>query len=187
MSTSSHSLRRHISFKSATALVIANIIGAGIFTTTGFQASALGHPGYILALWVLGGILAFCGALCFGELGASIPRAGGEYVYLRETYGGVVGFMSAFVSLLAGFSAPIASAVKSFVRYLAHFFPALARDPKPAGIVSADDLIALAVVWLLILIHVRGARGRMRFNDAQKLLQNIHSLQPPKALCEFRP
>ena len=98
-------LRRHIGLRSATGLVIANIIGAGIFTSTGFQAEALGHPGYIFGLWVTGGILALCGALCYAELGAAMPRAGAEYIYLRETYGPIFGFMTAFVSLVAGFSA----------------------------------------------------------------------------------
>ena len=69
-------LLRHIHLGSATALVIANIIGAGIFTSTGFQAGALGHPGYIMALWIVGGILAFCGALCYAELATSMPQAG---------------------------------------------------------------------------------------------------------------
>ena len=116
-------LLRLIRLRSAMALVVANIIGVGIFTSTGFQAGDLGHPGVIFLLWIVGGVLAFCGALCYGELGAAIPRAGGEYVYLRRTYGGVFGFMSAFVSLIAGFSAPIAVASKGFVRYAAHFSP----------------------------------------------------------------
>ena len=65
METSGGGLFRHIGLRSATALVIANIIGAGIFTSTGFQAESLGHPGYIFALWIVGGVLAFCGALCY--------------------------------------------------------------------------------------------------------------------------
>ena len=101
--------------RSATALVIANIIGAGIFTTTGFQAADIRHPPIIFLLWVIGGILALLGALCYAELGAMMPHAGAEYVYLRETYGRALGFMSAFVSLVAGFSAAIAAATKSFV------------------------------------------------------------------------
>ena len=76
-------LPRHLTLRSATLLVLANIIGAGIFTTTGYQAAALGHPGWILGLWAVGGALAFCGALCYGELGAALPRAGAEYAYLR--------------------------------------------------------------------------------------------------------
>ena len=106
-------LLRHIGFRSATALVIANVIGAGVFTTTGFQAADLGHPGWIFLLWAVGGVLAYCGALCYAELGAAMPEAGAEYVYLRETYGRAFGFMSAFVSLIAGFAAPIAGALKA--------------------------------------------------------------------------
>lgn len=161
----SEDLVRGIGLKSATALVIANIIGAGIFTSTGFQAGALGHPGYIFLLWIIGGLLAFCGALCYAELGAAMPRAGGEYVYLRETYGLSLGFMSAFVSLFAGFAAPIASALKSLVRYLTHFFPVLAADPVVGGIINVNDWIAIGIAWILIAIHLRGVRGGIRFND----------------------
>jgi APA family basic amino acid/polyamine antiporter len=158
-------LVRHVGLQSATLLVLANIIGAGIFTTTGFQAADLGHPGWILALWVAGGVLAYCGAVCYGELGAAMPRAGAEYVYLRDTYGGMFGFMSGFVSLVAGFSAPIASASKGFSRYLTHFFPALAGDPKVLGGIGANDLIAVGLVWVLIAIQLRGATTGMRFSD----------------------
>jgi len=163
--TNSQGLIRGIGLKSATALVIANIIGAGIFTSTGFQAGALGHPGYIFLLWIVGGLLAFCGALCYAELGAAMPRAGGEYVYLRETYGLYLGFMSAFVSLFAGFAAPIASALKSLVRYLTHFFPALATEPVLWGFINVNDLIAIGFAWMLVAIHLRGVRGGIRFND----------------------
>jgi APA family basic amino acid/polyamine antiporter len=158
-------LIRGIGLKSATALVIANIIGAGIFTSTGFQAGSLGHPGYIFLLWILGGVLAFCGALCYAELGAAMPRAGAEYVYLRETYGLPFGFMSAFVSLFAGFAAPIASALKSLVRYLTLFFPALASEPVLWGFINVNDWIAVCLAWILVAIHLRGIRGGFRFND----------------------
>jgi APA family basic amino acid/polyamine antiporter len=163
--TRGQGLIRGIGLKSATALVIANVIGAGIFTSTGFQAGALGHPGYIFLLWVVGGLLAFCGAVCYAELGAAMPRAGGEYVYLRETYGLPVGFMSAFISLFAGFAAPIASALKSLVRYLTHFFPALSSDPVLFGFINVNDWIAIGFAWSLVAIHLRGVKGGMRFND----------------------
>ena len=159
------SLRRQISLRSATALVVANIIGAGIFTTTGFQAADLGHPLYIFALWIVGGILAVLGALCYAELGAMMPRAGGEYVYLRETYGGAAGFMSAFVSLVAGFSAPIAAATKSFVFYLGYFVPALASEAPTAIGASPVDLTALVLVWALVLANARVVRVGVRLID----------------------
>jgi len=160
-----NALKRHMRLRSATALVIANMIGAGIFTTTGFQAADLRHPLFIFVLWVVGGTLALLGALCYAELGSMMPRAGAEYVYLRETYGPAVGFMSAFVSLVAGFSAPIAAATKSFVIYLAHFFPVLAEDPTVGGVVAVTDLIAVGLVWLLVAIHVRAVQSGTGFND----------------------
>ena len=171
MAESGGGLLSHIGLRSATALVIANIIGAGIFTTTGFQAADLGHPGYIFALWIVGGVLAVCGALCFAELGAAMPHAGAEYVYLRETYGRFFGFMSAFISLTAGFSAPIAAVSKSFVRYASHFFPSLTDDVLWFGFLSRNDLIAVAIVWLLVAIHISGAKGGILFNDVLTLFK----------------
>ena len=152
--------------------MVANIIGAGIFTTTGFQAADLGHPGYIYLLWIVGGVLALAGALCYAELGAAIPEAGAEYVYLRVTYGPALGFMSAFVSLVAGFSAPIAAAVKSMVRYAAPFVPGLdARDRF--GPVAVEDLVAIGLVWLLVAVHLRGRRGGFAFNDLMTLAKLV--------------
>lgn len=151
--------------RSAAALVVANMIGAGIFTTTGFQAADLGHPGLIFVLWIVGGGLALLGALCFAELGAMMPHAGAEYVYLRETYGPAVGFMSAFVSLIAGFSAPIAAATKGFVLYLAHFVPVLGNPELALGPLALTDLTAIAIVWLLVGVHLRAVRSGTGFND----------------------
>lgn len=166
-----HGLQKYVSLRSGMLLVLANIIGAGIFTTTGYQAADLGHPGFIFTLWIIGGVLAICGALCYAELGAAMPRGGGEYVYLRETYGGVVGFMSAFVSLFAGFSAPVASATKGFSRYITHWFPSLAEDPTVWGIIGAGDLVAIGVVWLLIAIQLRGSQSGLRFSDTITVLK----------------
>ncbi len=159
-------LQKYVGLRSGTLLVLANIIGAGIFTTTGFQAADLGHPGYIFLLWIIGGLLAICGALCYAELGAAMPEGGAEYVYLRRTYGGMLGFMTAFVSLFAGFSAPIASALKGFARYLSYWFPVLEDPPVLLGLVDATDCIALGLVWLLIGIQLRGSEAGLRFSDA---------------------
>lgn len=164
-------LLRYVTFRSATFLVIANMVGAGIFTTTGFQAADIGHPGYIFALWIVGGALAFCGALCYAELGAAMPDAGGEYVYLRRTYGEAFGFMSAFVSLFAGFSAPIASASKGFAIYLTSLFPGAAAQAVAIGVSRLDDVIAIAVVWGLVAVQLRGVRAGMRFMDRITLLK----------------
>lgn len=159
-------LRRHIGLGSATALVISTTVGVGIFTSTGFQAEALPHPGLILLLWALGGVLAFVGALAYAELGAAIPAAGGDYVFLRITYGGAFGFANAVLSLVAGFSAPVASMTEGFVHYLANFIPWLATEPRLLGPITANDLIAVALAWGLIGIHLSAVRIGMRFNDS---------------------
>ncbi len=166
-----HGLQKHVGLRSGTLLVLANIIGAGIFTTTGYQAADLGHPGVILMLWAVGGILAICGALCYAELGAAMPQGGAEYVYLSKTYGGVFGFMSAFVSLFAGFSAPIASALKGFSRYLTHWFPGLSDDSALLGLVSSGDLVAVGVVWILIAIQLPSSQSGLRFSDSITFLK----------------
>ncbi|HZG68132.1 MAG TPA: amino acid permease, partial [Herpetosiphonaceae bacterium] len=76
------------------AIVVANMIGTGVFTSTGFQSASLHDPLTILLCWVIGGVVALCGAATYAELGSMMPKAGGEYVYLREAYHPAVGFMS---------------------------------------------------------------------------------------------
>jgi basic amino acid/polyamine antiporter, APA family len=165
-------LKRFITLRSATALVVANMIGAGIFTTTGFQAADLGHPGLIYLLWIIGGGLAFCGALCFAELGAMMPRAGAEYVYIRESYGNGLAFVSVFVALTAGFSAPIAAAAKSFIIYLGYFVEPLRENPSFLHI-EVVDLCAIATVWSLVAIHCAGARAGIRFSDGVTIFKVV--------------
>jgi APA family basic amino acid/polyamine antiporter len=99
------------------------MIGAGIFGTTGFMASALGDPILILAAWLVGALFALAGALSYSELGINFPSSGGEYVYLTRAYGPAWGFMTGWVSFFAGFSAPIATSALIFANYVAAFFP----------------------------------------------------------------
>ena len=122
-------------------------------------------------LWALGGLLAWCGAVCYAELGAMLPEAGAEYAYLREAYGPLFGFMSAFVSLVAGFSAPIAAALKALVRYLAALFPSLAPDMRVMGSLTLEEGTAIALAWLLVAVHSRTVRFAFRFNDLVTLLK----------------
>jgi len=119
------------------------MIGTGIFTTTGFMAADLA-PGTILIGWLLGGFLALCGAFAYAELGAMMPRVGGEYVYLREAFHPAIGFLAGWVSLIVGFSAPIAAAAVAFGSYLQALVPGV-----PVS-VSAVVLIVLSS-----LLHVR--------------------------------
>jgi APA family basic amino acid/polyamine antiporter len=144
------SLSRHIGIATASAVVIGSMVGSGIFTTSGFIARDVGSPARLIGLWVAGGLIALVGALCYGELGAAMPEAGGEYVYLREAYGTFVAYLSGWTSLFAGFSGAIAAAALAFVGYLHHFFPAL-----NAGQLAGKG-VALAVLWLLTAAHVTG-------------------------------
>ncbi len=156
----------------ATCIVIANVIGSGIYTTPGFLARDLGSPFAVLAIWALGSILALAGALSYSELGAALPHAGGEYIYLREAYGPLWGYLSGWTSFFAGFSAAIAAGAIAFSAYLSFFAPALSPDnvlwsgrlgPLPLRI-SAGQIVALAAVWALSLAHITGMRsgGRLQ-------------------------
>ena len=121
-------LVRQLGFFSATALVISNMVGMAIFTTTGFMAAELGSATLVLACWTVGAVFALAGAISYSELGINFPSSGGEYVYLTRAYGPEWGFMTGWVSFFAGFSAPIAAAALGFAGYLGHIFPALRPD-----------------------------------------------------------
>src|SRR6202142_3630815 len=125
MQTLKPGLLRQLGFFSATALVISNMVGTGIFATTGFMAGDLGSASMILACWGVGALFAFAGALSYSELGINFPSSGGEYVYLTNAFGPGWGFMTGWVSFFAGFSAPIATAALAFSDYLGYFFPSL--------------------------------------------------------------
>lgn len=116
-------LERKLGLFPVTNIVIANMVGAGIFTTSGLLMSDLKDPRLMLGLWAVGGVIALCGALSYGELGAAIPKAGGEYAFLSKLYHPLFGFLSGWVSFFAGFSAPIAASAIGFSEYLTRAFP----------------------------------------------------------------
>ena len=136
------------------------MIGTGVFTSTGFQAAALHDPGTMLVCWVVGGLLALCGAAAYAELGALMPRAGGEYVYLSEAYHPAIGFMSGWASLTVGFSAPIAGAAIAFAVYLSALIPGLHVAPWAVidlGVVKVtlgiQQMIAIGLVVAITALH----------------------------------
>src|SRR5204862_7622968 len=100
--------QRTIGFITAASIVIANIIGTGIFTSLGFQLADIQSGLPLLMLWVIGGITALCGAFCYGELSAALPRSGGEYHFLSQIYHPALGVMSVFVYATVRFAEPIA-------------------------------------------------------------------------------
>jgi APA family basic amino acid/polyamine antiporter len=146
-------LSRALGLPDATVIVIANMIGAGIFTTSGLLLRELGSPLVMLGLWVVGGLLALCGAFCYGELGAAMPRAGGEYAYLTELFHPLLGFLTGWVSLVVGFSAPLAATSIGFSEYIGRAFPALL---ELGGVGIAVKGLAVVIIAALAAIHLRG-------------------------------
>jgi APA family basic amino acid/polyamine antiporter len=122
------SLLRQLGLLSAVALVVSNMIGTGIFTISGYLARDLGSASMVLLVFVVGAGCALLGAFCYSELGVNFPSSGGEYVYLTRAFGPTWGFMTGWVSFIAGFSCPIAAAALAFSSYLSYFWPELKQD-----------------------------------------------------------
>ncbi len=114
---------RHYSPRTAAAVVIANMVGTGVFTSLGFQLANIASPSVIMLLWLVGGLTAFCGALCYAELGAALPRSGGEYHFLGQIYHPSMGFVSGWISSTIGFAAPTALAAMTFAHYASSVWP----------------------------------------------------------------
>jgi APA family basic amino acid/polyamine antiporter len=138
--------KRQLGLGITAAIVIANMIGTGVFTGTGFNANALHDPKTILLAWFIGGVVALCGAACYAELGTLMPKAGGEYVYLREAYHPALGFMSGWVSLTAGFSGAIATSALLFSKYLGTMIGGI-------GTPGAQKIIAIALIAGITAMH----------------------------------
>jgi APA family basic amino acid/polyamine antiporter len=144
-----------LTLANGTAIVVANMIGAGIFGITGFLARDLGKPSLVLGIWLAGALVALAGCLCYAELAINLPRSGGEYVYLREAWGPAWGFLSGWISFFAGFAAPIAASALLFSEYLAHFFPALSPRSSISSKwihVATGHLLAIVVGTVRIIV-----------------------------------
>ena len=126
---------RRLGLGAASAVVVANMVGAGVFTTSGFALADLGSPGRVLLAWVLGGGIALCGALSYAGIARRIPLSGGEATYLGRAFHPVLGFMAGWVSILAGFTGPIAAAALAFGEYAGTAFGAAWPPAWPATIV----------------------------------------------------
>ena len=145
---------RTIGFFTACGIVIANIIGTGVFTSLGFQLPNIQSGFALLFLWIVGGIAALCGALCYGELSAALPRSGGEYHFLSRIYHPALGFMAGFVSATVGFAAPIALAAMAFGKYFHGVFNA-----------GSPMFFSIAVVWTVTLFHLSNLRVGSMFQN----------------------
>ena len=140
-------MRRDFGLSTATYVVIASMVGTGILVSPGYMMASLNNYTAIFGLWILGGLLALCGALCVAELAAALPRAGGEYVYLREAYGPMPAFLCGWTSFFLGFSAPLAVAGYIAAKYLLTPFGVV--DKETARLVAAVIIIAITLPNLI--------------------------------------
>src|SRR5881296_2687002 len=152
--------RRTVGFITAASIVIANIIGTGIFTSLGFQLADIQSGFPLLMLWVIGGTAALCGALCYGELSAALPRSGGEYHFLSEIYHPALGFMAGFVSATVGFAAPIALAAMAFGKYFQGVFN-----------FGSPLVLSFVLVWITAMVHLSGLKFGSAFQNISTLLK----------------
>jgi APA family basic amino acid/polyamine antiporter len=167
-------LQRKLGLFPATNIVVANMIGAGIFTTTGLLMAGLNNPLLMLALWVAGGLIALCGALSYGELGAAMPGAGGEYLFLSRLYHPVFGFLSGWVSFIVGFSAPIAASAMGFSEYFCRALPVIPFWLQSNGIMSppaTKTVLSVSVIIIFTLIHYRGIKSGALIQNVLTLLK----------------
>lgn len=145
----SSELKRQIGIRTATALVVGEVIAVGVFLTPAAMAKSLGSPLWLLVVWLVMGAVAACGALCYGELAARYPEAGGGYVYLREAYGRPVAFLYGWMALLVmdpGLTAALAVGMATYAGYILNL--------SPIGIKAT----AIGAIVLLAAINIRGVR-----------------------------
>jgi APA family basic amino acid/polyamine antiporter len=151
---------RTVSLLTATCIVIADMIGTGVFTSLGFQVGDMPSGFAILVLWAVGGVCALCGALCYGELAAALPRSGGEYHFLGTIYHPAAGFLAGWISATVGFAAPVALAAMAFGKYLAPLLPGVSHLA-----------LSLVVVWVPTVLLLSGARISSAFLNAATTLK----------------
>lgn len=161
-------LRRELGLWAATAIVVGTVIGSGIFLVPKDMVLHVGSPAIVLAVWVAGGLLSMAGALSYAELAAAMPEAGGEYVYLREAYGPLWGFLYGWTQFWVARGGSIATLATAFFLYLGNFFPVLEQvcytTPLPIGprgaplAIHYGQLLAVAVILLLAGVNYLGVR-----------------------------
>jgi APA family basic amino acid/polyamine antiporter len=156
-------LLKKLNLYDATLLVIGSVIGSGIFLTSGIIAESLPSVGWILFVWIFGALLSLFGGLTFAELGAMIPEAGGQYVYLREAYGPLAGFIYGWTSFLIIQTGGIAALAVGFAEYSAYFIPAFSLNNYVLDLngltVSTGQLLAVFSIGLFTLVNYFGIRS----------------------------
>src|ERR1700683_2843615 len=149
-----------VSWVTATAIVVADMVGVGVFTSLGFQVTDIKSGFSLLLLWIIGGVVAICGAFCYAELSAMFPRSSGEYNFLRRIYHPAFGFVAGCLSATVGFAAPIALAAMAFGVY----FKSLVPGAPPL-------LLGFCVTWLAALVHLGGVRFGSAYHNVWTTLK----------------
>jgi basic amino acid/polyamine antiporter, APA family len=144
----------------ATAIVIADMVGVGVFTSLGFQVSDIKSGFSLVLLWIVGGVVAICGAFCYAELATMLPRSSGEYNFLRRIYHPAFGFVAGWLSATVGFAAPIALAAMAFGSY----FKSIAPNAPPL-------ILGLGITWLAALVHLGGVRFGGAFHNVWTVIK----------------
>lgn len=147
-----------ISVITGTSIVIANMVGTGVFTSLGFQLVDLKNTATIIVLWGVGGIMALSGAFTYAELGTAINRSGGEYTFLSKTFNPLIGYLSGWISMTVGFAAPIALSAIAFTEYL----PVKVENPR---------LMGLILIWSITAVHSFNLNISAKFQNISTLFK----------------
>lgn len=185
MGKKEESLARQLNLFDSTMVMVGIVIGSGIFLTTGIMAKSIPSAGLILLAWITGGLLTLAGALTYAELGAAIPEAGGQYVYLKKAYGPLIGFLFGWILFLVYMTGGIAGLALAFSEYFGKFFPSLAVSkiiysaefsieffnftlPVKYSL-SAGQLVGVGVIILLSIFNFIGV-------GFGKIIQNLFTV-----------
>lgn len=152
-------MKKKIGISTASAIVIANMIGTGVFTSVGFQLSSVQNTWTILLLWLIGGLLALFGAFAYAELGTHFKESGGDYIYLSRVFHPLLGYLSAWAGLTVGFSAPVALAAMAFTKYLA-----------PFGLQN-NMWLAIGIIIIIGLMHSFTIHHSSRFQNVTTVIK----------------
>jgi APA family basic amino acid/polyamine antiporter len=182
--TEAPALVRRLGPVDAAAIIVSNVIGGGILFTPPQVAASVPNPVLFLATWLIGGLLAFAGAMAYAELAALRPRAGGEYVYLRAAYGKLAAFLTGWTSFVAGFAGAMAASAVFLVVYLDRFIPGVADTTPfftiPLPLVplsfSRQTIVATIAVWLFAFVHIRGVGPGRLVGNALAMLKVVSLL-----------
>lgn len=169
---SNHSQRKNkFGLLTVISIVIANMVGTGVFTSLGFQVAGIRSGFALLMLWALGGVVALCGAFAYSELSRYFPRSGGEYNFLSRLYHPAVGFLAGWISITVGFAAPVAAAAIAFGQYFHSAVDVTRYFPEFLGHLSTPSLLAICLIILLTALHATNKHWGAVFQNTMTLLK----------------